>query len=534
MAKSYKQQSPHDFYPNIIIGSGMSGASLAAILSRQGEQCLVLERHYEPGGFTHTFKRRDYEWDVGVHYVGQAHIKGSMVDRLLGYVSDGSLQWAQMDDTYDRIIIGDKSFEFKTGREEFVNELKRKFPNPKDQKAIDDYMALVKKAVRTSRNLFMARALPPWLRKIFGGFLTRKAKFYTRQTTQQALDQITDNKLLQSVLTGQFGDYGLAPPESSFLMHCMLASHYFKGGSYPVGGSSSIFKSIEPIIEQSHGEVYTNAEVDSIVVEKNKAVGVKMADGKVIKAKRIISSAGIHLTYNKLLRDVSIARKAGDKLRKLAPSVGHVCLYIGIQEPQETLNLPKTNFWVYPQKPDHGANIEAYLADPEHADFPLVYISFPSAKDPEFTTKYPGRSTIEVLTLGEFEWFEPWQDKPWKKRGRDYEALKERILKRLLDVLYKHVPQVIDKIDYYELSTPLSTRNFVNYSKGEVYGLAHDTKRFSSDDISVYTPVKNLFLTGQDIISAGVAGALSSAMTTAAVIKGRGIIKKIFNDQTKS
>ena len=67
----------------------------------------------------------------------------------------------------------------------------------------------------------------------------------------------------------------------------------------------------------------------------------------------------------------------------------------------------------------------------------------------------------------------------------------------------------------------------MNYNRGEVYGLAHDTKRFSSDDISVYTPVKNLYLTGQDIISAGVAGALSSAMTTAAAMVGKSIIKKM-------
>ena len=82
MAKSYKQEKPGDEYEYLIIGSGMSGIALAAILAKEGKKCLILERHYEPGGFTHTFKRRNYEWDVGVHYVGQVHRSGSTLNTM--------------------------------------------------------------------------------------------------------------------------------------------------------------------------------------------------------------------------------------------------------------------------------------------------------------------------------------------------------------------------------------------------------------------------------------------------------------------
>ena len=54
----------------IVIGSGMGGMTTAAMLSKLGKKVLVLEQHYIPGGFTHTFKRKGYEWDVGVHAVG--------------------------------------------------------------------------------------------------------------------------------------------------------------------------------------------------------------------------------------------------------------------------------------------------------------------------------------------------------------------------------------------------------------------------------------------------------------------------------
>ena len=64
------------------------------------------------------------------------------------------------------------------------------------------------------------------------------------------------------------------------------------------------------------------------------------------------------------------------------------------------------------------------------------------------------------------------------KRGEDYNKLKEKISKRLLEVLYKHIPKAKGKIEHYELSTPLTTQHFINYDEGEIYGLDHTPKRF--------------------------------------------------------
>ena len=79
------------------------------------------------------------------------------------------------------------------------------------------------------------------------------------------------------------------------------------------------------------------------------------------------------------------------------------------------------------------------MDDPEQ-DFPLVYISFPSAKDPTFNERYPNRSTIEIVAPCSWEWVQQWADKPWGKRGDDYEALKERFAQRLLENSMKITP----------------------------------------------------------------------------------------------
>ena len=90
------------------------------------KKVLVLEQHYTAGGFTHAYEREGYEWDVGVHYIGDMGRK-SQGRGLFDYISGGQLKWAEMDPVYDRIILGDEHFDFVAGKENFKNSLKLQF-----------------------------------------------------------------------------------------------------------------------------------------------------------------------------------------------------------------------------------------------------------------------------------------------------------------------------------------------------------------------------------------------------------------------
>ncbi|MFX8723724.1 hypothetical protein ABTM71_19865, partial [Acinetobacter baumannii] len=83
---------------------------------------------YTAGGFTHSYERNGYEWDVGVHYIGEVNKPHSPIRRLFDVISDGRIEWAAMDEVYDRIIIGDRRYDFRAGRENFVADLKARFP----------------------------------------------------------------------------------------------------------------------------------------------------------------------------------------------------------------------------------------------------------------------------------------------------------------------------------------------------------------------------------------------------------------------
>jgi len=504
-------------YDSVIIGSGMGGLTTAVCLAKAGQKVLVLERHYTAGGFTHTYRRKGYEWDVGLHYIGEVHRKGSSLRRMFDFVSDGKLQWAEMDHAYDRIFIGSESYDYIKGEAAFKERMSQYFP--KEKAAIAAYVKLIKRVNWMASPFFLERALPLWLARPLFKKLTSPFLEYARQTTDTVLRSLTQNERLITVLTGQWGDYGLAPAQSSFAMHALVAKHYLDGASYPVGGSVSIAQTISDVLAAHGAQIVTNAEVSSILMEDSKAVGVELANGRRIHAKHIISAVGVINTFRHLMKDNSaLARSYQARLQHITPSFAHVCLYIGLKSSHVDLGLKTSNLWLYPDD-EHGPNVRRYMESPD-LEFPVVYISFPSSKDPMWEKDNRGKSTVEIVVPAPYSWFQKWESSKWQKRGAEYDALKKEISDRLISILLEKVPQLAGKIHYTELSTPLSTLHFSNYQTGEIYGIDHTPERFEQRWLRTDTEVKNLYLTGQDIVTCGIGGALCAGFLTAIRILG--------------
>ncbi len=521
---SYKQHPPVGQFDVIVIGSGMGGLAAAAFLGKHGgKRVLVLERHYMAGGYTHVFRRRDYEWDVGLHYIGQVHDPGSDSRRVFDDMTNAKLAWARMPEVYDRIIIADRTYDLVAGADRLRESLQRSFP--REARAIARYLEIVRACTRRSTLYFMDKVIPAPLARIIGPLMRAPFLRYARQTTLDVLQGLTHDRELIAVLTGQYGDYGLPPGQSSFAMHAAVVAHYLEGAAYPVGGASQIAATVAPVIGAAGGAVLINAEVQEILAEDNRTVGVRMADGRELRAPVVISDAGVANTFGRLLpKDLSIRMGLSKASAGVRPSVAHLCLYVGLKRTATELGLTGTNLWIY-QDTDHDGNFARFLRDPK-APFPSVYISFPSAKDPSFQDRFPGRATIEVIVLAPYEWFEPWAATRWKHRGAEYEHFKARFAERLLDQLYMHVPQVRGKVDFSELSTPLSTQHVSGHAHGEMYGLSSTPQRFRTR-LRSQTPVRGLYLTGQDLAMAGVVGALYGGVMAASAVLQRNVLREI-------
>jgi len=528
----YRQHPPEGEYDAIVIGSGIGGLTAAALLAKAGgRKVLVLERHYTAGGFTHSFRRPGYEWDVGIHYVGQVGDPRSRMRAAFDYVTEGRLDWSPMPDVYDRIRIEDRNYEFPSGIERFRAQLSERFPEEKE--AIGKYLGAITAAARASYPYFAEKSLPAPVSRILGRFLRKGFLRWADRTTAEVLAAFTQNRELIGLLTAQWIDYGLPPSQSSFGMHAIVVHQYLDGGAYPVGGGSAIAAAIAPLIERAGGAILVSADVSEILLDRNRsAVGVRMADGRELRAKTIISDAGAWNTFTHLLPPEAAEETGVEELKGVQPSMSHICLYAGIRQEQGDEKLSASNLIVHPG-PDHDTNLARFEADPS-APFPSLFLSSPSAKDPSFQERHPGSATLEVAGYAPYRWFARWAESRWKRRAPEYEEFKEEMTARLVAEMETHLPAVRGRVGHAELSTPLTTRHFANYEHGEMYGIGATPERFRLRSLGARTAIRNLFLAGQDAATLGVPSALVGGAAAASLILRRNLISTMMRPATKA
>lgn len=509
----YNRAKTEDNYDVICIGSGLGSLTAASLLGQLGRKVLVLEQHYTPGGYTHSFTREGkYRWDVGVHYLSDVSSRYSMTRIGFDLISDGSLSFHETDPIYERVIIGDQTFDYTKGKKQFVRYLKNLFPH--EAKGIDRYFFAMEKAQALSVAYFFSKALPE---NILSRFVSPKAfelfQSEAKRTAQEVLDQYFKDPLLKTLLGAQCGDYGSPPSEASFIIQALVTLGFQSGASYPVGGAEQIAKSVGNVIRKHNGTIVTMARVQEILVEDDQATGVRMADGRVIRCKRIVSGVGVFNTFGSLLNPKDASRFGYPKLLASATrSNAHMGLYIGFKKGNRELKLPDRNFWIYPKVGIDDA-VQGYLQNRDQP-FPMVFINFPSAKDPSWDQTYPNSATATVLIFEQFSIFNQWKDTNKKNRGEDYKNLKMKYEKRMLDCFIQSFPHLKEHIDFTEVSTPLSTRHYMNYQEGEIYGIENSPKRFELNWLRPKTKVNNLFITGVDITADSVTGALCSGLIT--------------------
>ena len=504
-------------YDVIVIGSGMGALSCASILSQQyHKKVLVLERHFKLGGFTHIFKRKGkYVWDVGLHYVGGMGA-GEMSRAVFDYVTGGGVTWQEMPDVYDVFVYPDLTFKARKGGREMKADLIAQFPG--EAAGIERYFSDVMKVARWFGRHYMAQSLPGVFTPL-GAALRYPGRQLALTTTGEYLDRHLSDPRLKAILVSQWGDYGLPPSQSAFTIHAMIASHYFKGGYYPVGGSKTIADSVVPLVEQHGGQLLVNHEVQEVLIQNGRAVGVKVREikgeeyiEKEYFADAVVSNAGAYLTYTRLLpADYPLSFRR--EVETYTPGVSTVTAYLGFKDDPRTLGLQGENYWLFSSY-DHDRMFRERNRLWE-GNAVAAYLSFPSLKNP-----LARAATAEIIGFLDYDFFRQWAGEPWQKRSADYEAVKERICEALIDFCEARLPGLRSMIDYRELSTPLSTEHFTAHREGNVYGLPAIPQRYRHSWLGTRTPVKNLYLTGADAGVHGIVGALMSGVFTAGTLMG--------------
>lgn len=516
--KPWSRESPDGPWDAIVVGSGMGGMTCAAMLSKLGRRVLVLEQHYVPGGYTHAFPRKGYVWDVGVHAVGEV-THHSLTGRLLDRLTDGRLRWATLGPVYDAFHFpGGFRIDFPDDPEQFRQNLVEAFPD--EAEAIDAFLLRVREVAGTMRSYLASRTLPRRLIGPIEWLVARDARKHLLARTDEELAKLTDDPRLRTVLAAQWGYCGAPPSRSSFAVQALITRHFSHGAYYPEGGSPQIARELLRTVADAGGWTRILADVDEILIERGRAVGVRLRDGETIEARRVISAASVASTVRHMLPEAVRQEPWARAVDELEPGPAHVCLYLGFQGDIREAGASAANQWFY-ETWDSEDDVWQ-VDDPDALGRPpVLYCSFPSLKDPLHDPGPDVKHTGEVVTFVPWETFARWRGTRSRRgrrsseRGADYARLKEAIETELLERFLERMPGLRPMIDHVELSTPASTDYFVRPVDGSIYGLLPTPERFASDSLRPRSPVRGLFFGGSDVAMVGVIGAMMGGVLAA-------------------
>ncbi|ETO21406.1 hypothetical protein RFI_15799 [Reticulomyxa filosa] len=511
---------------------------------------------------------KQYNFDVGIHYIGNVDKYGEHYLDALTINEKDKVKWVQQGNsedgyTYDRYVIGqgEDTKVFYARANKRISDVKDAFSDLKDREAVDKYLELAKRANITLGISFGGRWMNAWI----GWLLFKIGKWMFSDVWAKSVDQVfskvfAHNRLLQMNLSAIIGDVGGIRRNVAFSMMTGVNQHYDGGGFYPKGGPNNITCALIPTIEKSGGCCFAGTPVKEVIFDDGRAIGVVIEvnekEYEIRCREGVISAAGVRNTYTKFAPLEKIAplvpRWYVDGIHKVLdrcpPSVQHFQIFIGMGKPQSELKLPSYNTWFLgfdsktdQQRYDYDAMLEQFHQNPTQGPL-FAFVGFPSAKDPDFATKHPGKSSCVIVTEIPYDYFKKYEYLACGSRGEEYDSLKKKIGMRLVEeLIYKNWPQVRDSVEKIKFGTPLTSKHYLGSPNGESYGLHVNVDRFYDFDIAKClvpkTPIKGFYLCGQDIFTPGWVGGLKGGVVAAesvlgyhslpVMVSGRNLIKDL-------
>ena len=464
-------------YDIIIIGTGLGGLTAGAKLVKAGKKVLLIEQHYVVGGCATTFKRKDYTFEVGLHEMDGLD-KRDMKTKIFRDLG-----------VFDKVefLKVPEFYHFKNNRIEITiphdpekakEVLIGKFPT--EEAGVIAYFDQILNAKQKAK----------------------ESVGQPEKSIGEFLDSIIKDEDLKLVLLGNLG-YFHDDPYSLSLNYYSVAqgSYYNGGGNFIKGGSQKLSDYLADYITENGGEVRLKHLVTEIIIENNKAVGVKYKANKKsatevnqVFADEIIANAAMPNVANTLLPK-EYAVKLQEKISKLETAASLLTIYIGFKKSVKDIGNKYYSIFAY----DDSVKTQADIKANNSGSFDKRSFTFVDYSQVDSALTNEEKSVGVICCIDYFA--------DWESLGKDeYKAKKQKVAEIYIDKLEKLISGTKEQIDYYEVATSKTVARYTLNPQGAVYGFAQTPERVMSEKIQ---SVDNLyFASAWTKIGGGFSGAI--------------------------
>ncbi len=437
----------------IVIGTGIGGAGVAALLAKEGARVLVLERNNFSGGKAASFEREGFRYDTGVHWVARGE-KGPLgeISREVG----GGLHFKVLEPAIYVDVGGKRACLTQDMDDEAMLE-----------RAFDELGVLPEN--REGAKAFFTDIMKPRT--------AEEIKELDSYPLSDYLTQFTMDPQFFVLISGFIGMYlVIAPRQAStgeFIL-CYSEQIREKNLCYPLGGMGAMARDFLDALERIGGEVRYNTPVARVVVENGKTTGVETESGEIIGADIVISNNGVKESVEMAGRHNFPAGYL-EKTDNLRLSLAAISVKYALDA-----EVVKTH-------------LNYYFPLPEFLDRQVgMFFPVPSAADPSLAP--PG---CQLVLAGAPT--SPSLDDP-----EQADAACEEVLDKIENTMQYLYPD-IEKHVVWKLRT--NTRYCANISgrrTAEVIGAAQNRFQVGENRFANQTPIENFYLVGADVGGRGV------------------------------
>ncbi|WP_072804559.1 phytoene desaturase family protein [Rhodococcoides yunnanense] len=533
-----RDDSPQENWDAIVVGAGLGGLSAAAYLASAGKRTLVLEQHSVIGGSSHVFRRRGrWEFDVGVHYLGDCGPDGQVSRVLKGLGLQERVQFVEMDrDGFDTVIAPDLELKIPCDWDQLMDNFIVEFP--REERAIRRYFGVLRAiggGIDHSTSCASRRNQLAAMRRIGA----KSSWMYAPHAALIGASGISPRiALLVSLYSGA---YASAATTASVGMHAGYLHAYVDGGSwFPKGGGQAMSAGFADVILSHGGRIRTEVTASSVLIENGRVTGVELADGSELRSPVVVSNIDIGKTYRDLVGYDHLPWWQARRIRGFKMSPPYFTAYFGLE--LDLRSAPNTNYYVLPSWDDTantrtllrtlpelvtkagGREPMAWARDYARRQISMVHSG--TTRDPDNPrTAPPGCAAVESLSIAPPEpsvWGldQASVDNGSYRENPVYREVKEILTEGMLDRVEQAIPGARASVAWSESSTPATQERYTGTNPG--IGLEPRVSQWGIFRPGVRTAIPGLFLAGTSTTwGPGVSGAMLSGMHAAGAILGR-------------
>lgn len=459
----------------IVIGAGIGGMTAAIHLANQGLQVTVVEKNTHPGGRCDRISRDGHHFDTGPTLLVMPLLYEAEF-AALGTSLNEALDLQRVDPTYQLVFDDGSQLALTSDLKSMQDQLERIEPG-----SFQGFLRYIDEGHR-HYHLGIEKLVNPDFRKASDFFkLDNLPLLYQVKPLAKHYSHMRayfDDPRLKAAFTFQDVYMGLSPFEAPATFSMMPYTELAHGVWYPKGGMYQVIEALMSLALEAGVEFAFDTAVHQIEVNGVRSRGVRLADGRQLKADAVLANADLSYVYQQLLPQ----DRQSEKITRKRHSCSVISFFWGVDKPYTVLG-PHTLFLA----DDYRENFDSIIKDLDLPDNPSIYVHAPARLDPSMAP--PGNDTlIAIVPVGHMS----------ENGCQDWAAIRDQARQdvfRRLQTLGIH--DLEEHIKFEVNFTPLSWRKRYNLVKGSTHGLCHNLLQlgyFRPDNR--HPRYQNLYFTG--------------------------------------